>query len=99
MRLITIFVAALAFALPAAAATHGVTLTIRHQVHGCHTWSFDGASWRAAQTVQLRGGTAFPVVDNDIIPHPLVQLPAPRAPTPPPAMRHRGAPARIPFPA
>jgi plastocyanin len=99
MRLITIFVAALAFALPAAAATHGVTLTIRHQVHGCHTWSFDGASWRAAQTVQVRRGTAITVVDNDIMPHTLVQIHGPGAAITHPAMRHMGASARITFPA
>ena len=39
----------------ATASAHGTaaTLTIRHQVHGCHSWSFNNGAYKPALTVQL----------------------------------------------
>jgi hypothetical protein len=51
---------------------HPATLTIRHQVRGCHTWSFGGA-WKADQKLTLHPGSFLAVVDDDVMPHKLVQ--------------------------
>src|SRR5438034_5447789 len=58
----TILAAVAAAALVAGAATAAspaghASLVIRHQVHGCHTWSVDGGLFRARQSIALhRGG-------------------------------------------
>src|SRR4051794_2381226 len=57
----------------AANASPHATLTIRHQVRGCHAWSYNASPYAAAQTVAVRPGTTVTVVDNDIMPHMLVQ--------------------------
>ena len=49
MKLMLIALVALAVAGSAFAAPRSATLTIRHQLHGCHSWSFDGSSWKASQ--------------------------------------------------
>src|SRR5919197_3033382 len=41
------------------------TLTIRHQLRGCHAWSFNGGAYKAALKIRLARGTALKVVDND----------------------------------
>jgi hypothetical protein len=64
---------ALALAATAAAAPKSATLTIRHQVRGCHSWSFDGKSWAATQKVALTRGAVLTIVDNDVMPHTLIQ--------------------------
>jgi len=62
------------------------TITIRHQLQGCHTWSANGNAFRAAQTVSLARGGTITFVDNDVMPHKLVQ-------TGGPAVRFLGSPA------
>ncbi len=54
-----------------------VSLLIRHQLHGCHAWSVTGSAYKASQTITLTRGTALTVVDNDVMPHRLVQLAGP----------------------
>lgn len=66
-------------ALAASAKTS--VLTIRHQVRGCHTWSFDGKTWAAAQRVTLARGSTLKVVDNDVMPHRLLQVAGSRSPS------------------
>jgi plastocyanin len=69
-------VAAAALAASASGAAN-VSLLIRHQVRGCHAWSVDGGAYKASQTVTLTRGTVLTVVDNDVMPHRLVQLSGP----------------------
>lgn len=58
-------------------------ITIRHQLRGCHTWSVNGGTYRAAlKTTLARGGTIV-FVNNDVMPHKLVR-------TSGPAVRHIG---------
>jgi hypothetical protein len=62
--------------LVAGAVAHGrssATLTIRHQARGCHTWSFAGGRSAPAQRVTMTRGGTLRVVDNDVMPHRLVQ--------------------------
>ena len=98
MRLSLVVLALIAIAGSASAASSkDVTLTIRHQMHGCHTWSTDGTAWRASQTVVLHRGAAITVVDNDVMPHTIVQLAGPKASVLRAAMTRMGATARIRF--
>ena len=62
------------------------TITMRHQMRGCHAWSVNGGPYRAAlRTALARGGT-ITFLNNDVMPHKLVQ-------TGGPAARYRGNPA------
>jgi plastocyanin len=75
------------------------TITIRHQLRGCHTWAVNrGAYQSALRTTLARGGT-ITFVDNDVMPHKLVQTRGPRARFHgSPAMRHMSASVRVTFP-
>jgi len=88
--LITLAVAGSALAAPKTA-----TLTIRHEMHGCHSWSFDGKTWQAKQSIVLSRGATLTVVDNDVMPHKLIQLSGPKAATTHFAMTQMGAMALV----
>lgn len=97
MKLMLTALVALAVAGSAFAAPRSATLTIRHQLHGCHSWSFDGSSWKASQTVTLARGATLKIVDDDIMPHKLVQLSGPKATLTHVAMTRMGATATARF--
>jgi hypothetical protein len=81
----------------AVAAPSTATLTIRHQVKGCHTWAFSGGTWRATQAITLARGAKLTVIDNDIMPHTFVQASGPQVKLFTPAMRHMSARATVSF--
>ena len=54
-----------------------VTITIQHQTRGCHAWSVSGSAFRATQSVRLSRGGTITFVDNDVMPHRLVQTSGP----------------------
>jgi len=97
MKLMLTALVALAVAGSAFAAPRSATLTIRHQLHGCHSWSFNGSSWKASQTVTLARGSTLRVVDDDVMPHQLVQLSGPKATLTHAAMTRMGATATARF--
>lgn len=97
MKLALTIIIGLVLAGSGSAATGGSTLTIRHQVHGCHSWSFDGASWRASQSAAVKRGSVLTVVDNDVMPHTLIQTHGPKALVTGAAMKHMGARAHVVF--
>jgi hypothetical protein len=99
LSIAAIGLAAGALAGSALAAPHGATLTIRHQARGCHSWSFDNHQWTPTQKITLARGARLTVVDNDVMPHILVQLTGPKAHLVSPAMRKLGAHAQVTFPA
>jgi hypothetical protein len=90
---------ALAVTGAAVAAPNNATLTIKHQIRGCHSWSFDGKSWRATQTIRLVRGGVLTVIDKDVMPHKLIQVSGPKATLAGAAMKHMGDSAHIGFPA
>ncbi len=96
-RIALILSAALVFAVPAFASSNNVTITIRHQVQHCHTWSVNNGPWRAAQTVTIAKGAAITFVDNDMMPHTLVQLGGPRLTFAPARMGKVGASTKVSF--
>jgi plastocyanin len=59
------------------------TITIRHQMRGCHAWSVNGSAYRAAQRTTLARGGTITFLNNDVMPHKLVQ-------TGGPAVRYHG---------
>jgi plastocyanin len=75
------------------------TITIRHQMRGCHAWGVNGGAYTAKlRTTLTRGGT-ITFVDNDVMPHKLVQTSGPRVRYfGNPAMRHMSASVRVAFP-
>ena len=74
------------------------TVMIRHQMRGCHAWSFAGAAYKASLKVKLDRDTALVFVDNDVMPHKLIQLSGPKARLTTPNMNHMGAKATALFP-
>ena len=99
MKLALAILIALVVAGSALAAPNNATLTIKHQTHGCHSWSFDGKSWHATQSITLVRGAVLAVVDNDVMPHKLIQVSGPRATVTGLMMRHMHATAHVAFPA
>jgi hypothetical protein len=97
MKLALTILVALAVAGSAAAAPNSATITIRHETHGCHSWSLDGKTWRATQSVTLVRGGTLAVVDNDVMPHKLIQLSGPKPVVARISMTHMGSTAYIGF--
>jgi hypothetical protein len=97
MKLALTMLVALAVAGSAVAATNNATLTIKHQARGCHSWSFDGKSWQATQTIKLVRGGVLTVVDNDVMPHKLIQVSGPKAAVSGMTMSHMHASAHVAF--
>jgi plastocyanin len=73
------------------------TLTIRHQVKGCHGWSFNGGAYKAAQTIRLSRGATLTIKNNDVMPHKLVRTSGPAAQLRTPSMSRMGAVAHVRF--
>jgi plastocyanin len=74
------------------------TVMIRHQLHGCHAWSVNGGAFKAKQAVRLARGGTITFVDNDVMPHTLIQTGGPAVHyTGRAAMRHMGATVRATF--
>ena|SRR5438445_1131701 len=59
---------------PAAGTT---TITISHQMRGCHAWSVNNGPMRTSLAVNLKAATTVKFVNNDIMPHMLVQTGGP----------------------
>lgn len=58
-------------------------ITIRHEQHGCHTWSVAGGAWRATQSVTIHAGATIEFMNDDLMTHRLTQLAGPRLTMPP----------------
>ena len=69
--------ALLAAGAPAALAAPSATLTIHHQLRGCHAWSFNGGRDVVNQTLHMRAGGTLTVTNFDLMPHRLLQLVGP----------------------
>ena len=90
-------VASVALVGAAVAAPKSATLTIRHQMKGCHSWAFTGGAWKTTQSITLARGAKLTVIDNDVMPHKLVQLSGPKVQLSTPAMKHMAAHATVVF--
>jgi plastocyanin len=85
--------------LVSSASAHGTaaTLTIRHQMRGCHTWSFNGGAYKATQSITLSRGATLAVKNNDVMPHKLVRTSGPAVQVRTASMSRMGAVARVRF--
>jgi hypothetical protein len=92
---------AVGVAVPTAVAAPPTTasVTIRHQVRGCHSWSVDGGAFAASQALVLARGGSIRFTDNDLMLHTLVQLsgPAVRMRNGNGVMNHMGATTTVVF--
>src|SRR6266516_3544617 len=98
LALIAVLGLAVAVGTAAAKAPTG-KLVIRHELRGCHSWSFNGNASKAAQSIRLTRGASITVIDNDVMPHKLIQKGSPAAKfTGSPAMNHMAAAVKVTFP-
>ena len=71
--------ALVALAVTSAAPAGGrATVTIRHQMRGCHSWSFNSGPFKPSQSVSVKAGTVLRFTNNDVMPHKLVQAAGPK---------------------
>jgi plastocyanin len=59
------------------AATPTASVTIRHQVRGCHTWSVNGGPFAASRAVTLARSGSIRFTNNDVMPHTLIKVSGP----------------------
>jgi hypothetical protein len=77
--LLPLAVVAVALAVVApATAKPTASVTIRHQIKGCHTWSVNGGAYAARHTLHAKRGTVLTIRNLDVMPHQLVQQGGPR---------------------
>jgi hypothetical protein len=98
VKLVLAMVVALVVAGSALAAPNNATLTIKHQMKGCHNWSSNGTSWHPSQALPIVRGGVLTVVNNDVMPHKLIQLSGPKAAVTGMTMGHMHASAHVAFP-
>jgi len=97
LSFLTVAGASLLLAATASPQTN-TTLTIRHQLRGCHSWSVNGGAYKPSQYVVLTKGASLTVVNNDVMPHKLVKLSGPALKLPSSAnMNHSGATTHVKF--
>ena len=75
------FLLAAAIALVAIAPAAGgsaATVTISHQMRGCHMWQVGNGKPHPSLSVKVKVGTVLTFVDNDIMSHKLVQSSGPK---------------------
>jgi hypothetical protein len=83
----------------AASAPNNAALLIRHQIQGCHTWSLNGGTFKSSQTTVLARRGMVTIIDNDMMPHKLVQTSGPAVRyIGSPSMSHMSASVKVVFP-
>ena len=90
-------VTALAFA-SVASAHAPQTITIRHEMRGCHAWAFANGPAKASLKIRVDRDATIRFVNNDVMPHKLVQLAGPKTAIAKANMNHIGAVAVLMFP-
>jgi hypothetical protein len=89
-------IAAVTATFAAGASAHGVkTITIRHQMRGCHTWALTGGPAKASLRITVHRDELIQVIDNDVMPHRLIQVSGPKVPLQTPNMHTMGARAQF----
>ena len=75
---------------PAAAGTTA-TITITHQMRGCHKWQLGNGKPTPTLSVTLKAGAALRFVNNDVMPHKLIQQAGPKLSLAHASMSHMSA--------
>ena len=76
---LTFGIVAVGLALPTtvAAAQKSGSVTIRHEVRGCHAWSVNGGAFAASHSMTLARGGSITFTNNDVMPHKLIKSSGP----------------------
>lgn len=77
-RTIPLVAAVALVAVSSAAAGSSATITISHEMKGCHMWQLGNGKLAPNLVVTLKAGTALRFVNNDIMPHRLTQSSGPK---------------------
>jgi plastocyanin len=80
---------------PVAAAPGHASVVIRHQVRGCHSWSVNGGTFKASQSITLQRGGSFVVTNSDVMPHKLVLTSGPTVRLVRPMLGHMGMSTKV----
>jgi plastocyanin len=70
--------AAAAVAVPAAPAAGAQTITISHETKGCHMWQLNDGNPKVNLSLTSRRGATLRLVNNDVMPHRLIQQAGPK---------------------
>jgi plastocyanin len=74
-----VLVALGALAVTSAAPAHNIaTIAIRHQMRGCHSWSFNSGPFNPSLDISVPTGTVLTFTNNDVMPHKLIQTTGPK---------------------
>jgi plastocyanin len=88
--------AALIAAAPAGAGSTA-TITISHQMRGCHEWQLGTGAPKPTLGMTLKAGTVLRFVNDDVMPHKLVQQGGPKLTLSHPNMKRMGASTAVKF--
>jgi len=70
--------AATALLIVPSASAATTTITISHQTKGCHMWQVGSANPKVSLSLTVTAGTALRFVNNDVMPHRLIQQAGPK---------------------
>src|SRR5438552_14496225 len=72
--------AAVALVITSAALAGGTatTITISHQTRGCHMWQVANGNPHPSLSMSVKAGTVLRFVNNDVMPHKLMQTAGPK---------------------
>jgi plastocyanin len=85
-----------ALVLTSMAPAHGTaTVTISHQMRGCHAWALNSGPIRPSLSATVDAGTVVKFVNNDVMPHRLVQVSGSKVHVTTPSMRKMAATASV----
>jgi plastocyanin len=85
-----------AFAVTSAAPASATgTVAIRHQMRGCHSWSFNSGPFKPSLSISVSAGTVLRFTNNDVMPHKLVQTAGPTLPLVHPNMNKMASSATV----
>lgn len=90
-RMTLLVVAAAFLAVSPATAGSTATITISHEMKGCHMWQVGDGKLAPTLATMVKAGTTLRFVNNDIMPHRLVQSAGPKLTLVRPNMNHLSA--------
>ena len=99
VRLATLALAVTALVFSGIASAHApATITIRHQMRGCHAWAYANGPFKPSLKITVDRDAMLRFVNNDVMPHKLVQLAGAKTAIAKANMNHVGAFAVLMFP-
>lgn len=82
-------------AISATTTPRHASILIRHETHGCHSWSANGGAFKASQSITLRRGGSLTVTNSDVMPHRLVLTSGPALRITNAMLSHMGASLKV----